>query len=311
MRSTTALLGLLASCSASELIFKTADGTGAVAIAKLVGANLEIASPSGGCTMLDGRCVASAISKLQSDLELVKAVASKALALAEQLQTEAAVITEAQQNAAKQADAAAIVAMGGLTPPTDAPSGPVGARFVLVASIIDPTKAMWKGCDDSTKDERGAKGSDYWMGLRKWQELLKAQGGRPAHLFTLIKEAGSSPYLLQYNNWQLSDNLQQYRHDGGNCYQGSCPSGPQMNHNDNSRSWTGDWAGGGEGGHNCCASYFANKGAGAGGFGWYGHCGYGQFGFEEGGFLHPVDRNGQYQNPAIKVTGKEFWMRLD
>ena len=90
MRSTTVLLGLLASCSASELIFKTADGTGAVAIAKLVGVNLEIASPSGGCTMLDGRCVASAISKLQSDLELVKAVASKALALAEQLQTEAA-----------------------------------------------------------------------------------------------------------------------------------------------------------------------------------------------------------------------------
>lgn len=238
---------------------------------------------------------------LQSALKLAQADASKALAIATQLKAEADLVKEAQQNAAKKAEEL-FESTGGLTPPKDAPSGPEGAHFMLVASVLDAKQSIWKGCDSSTMGERGAKGSDYWLGLHKWQAALKAQNGRPAHLYVQIF-APSGDYLLQYNNWQLSDDLQQYRHDGGGCYQGNCPSGPQMQHNDNrDNAWTGQWN------NHCCAGYDRN---GQGGFGWYGQCGYGQFGFEEGPFSHPIDRNGQYQNPPVTVTRKEYWMRLD
>lgn len=82
-----------------------------------------------------------------------------------------------------------------------------------------------------------------------------------------------------------------------------------MQHNDGRVGTTGRWFDGA-----CCCS--SNNG-----FGWYGHCGFGQFGFiadghHGGRFSHPINRHGTYFNPPVgsaargegNVLRKEFWV---
>ena len=68
----------------------------------------------------------------------------------------------------------------------DAPAGPVGAKFKLIANVVRPEKSMWHGGNGRTG---GNSGDDYFMGLNDWSALQtshRSNSGRPAHLFVKI-----------------------------------------------------------------------------------------------------------------------------
>ena len=92
-------------------------------------------------------------------------------------------------------------------------------------------------------------------------------------LVTKISMDGADDYTLVYHDFKLDADLN-YQHTGGECPQGTggaCANvarGPQLQHTDVAPGATyGTWFDGA-----CCCS--SNNG-----FGWYGSCGFGQFGF--------------------------------
>lgn len=310
--SLTFALGTVA-VGSPELVFKDLDGSSSCRITK----DESKYSLQTSCA-LHGQFITPEhgdLAKKLSDLDLkVDALDAKV----NKLTADHEEMKEAVSNAAAVAAAAAEAVPKidpqhhGLVPPTDAPSGPEGAEFKLIANVVNPEKSMWHGGNGRTG---GSDHNDYFMGLNDWAALLsshKTNRGRPAHLFVKIF-MNTQDYLLQYTNWQLHDGGNSYSHSAGVCYNGNCPSGPQMQHNDDLRtSAQGHWFDG-----KCCCSKFDS-------FGWYGSCGFGQFGFvadssHGGKFSHPIDKHGKYQNPPVgsdsfgagNIIRKEFWLRLD
>ena len=194
------------------------------------------------------------------------------------------------------------------TSPTglDGVDSPEGATWTKIADINNPNLGGWQGSSNSRSGF--SSGSDYWIGINAWRTLLSNNAGSNKDLLVKIFLSTGKHYTLEYKDWDIKSNIY-YSHKGGKCYNGSCSSGPQMQHNDGRQGTTGSWYD-----RACCCS--SNNG-----FGWYGHCGFGQFGFiadgsHGGKFSHPINRDGNYVNPPVgsdsrgegNVLKKEFWL---
>jgi hypothetical protein len=299
--------------AAPQLEFKDVDGSSSCSISKGEGKN----SLQTSCTLHASQFISVEHGDLAAKLSLLDTKVDALAIKVNKLSADHEEMKEAVSNAAAVAAAAKEAAEidpqhRGLVLPHDAPAGPVGAKFKLIANVVHPEKSMWHGGNGRSG---GNNGPDYFMGLNDWATLQsshRTNSGGPAHLFVKIfLDTGN--YLLQYTNWQLHSGGNQYSHSSGVCYNGNCPSGPQMQHNDDLRtSPQGSWYDG-----KCCCSTYDS-------FGWYGGCGFGQFGFvADGGhggkFSHPIDKHGIYQNPPVgsdsfgagNILRKEFWLRLD
>ena len=206
---------------------------------------------------------------------------------------------------------------------------------IMVARVVNPNADMWKGSNGKvTRGSRGA-GGNYMRDIREWAIVIddfQAQGGSNGGVIVelvvnifmsggggLNGAAGvdGSDYQLVYAPFTIHGDLS-YQHTGGACPQGTgsglngCQHGfgPMMQHNDDGQH-RGTWYNGAC----CCSSNDA--------FGWYGGCGFGQFGFiadgaHGGRFAHPIDRHGLYRNPPVgsasveggaTISRKEFWLR--
>merc|ERR1711998_392521 len=157
---------------------------------------------------------------------------------------------------------------------------------------------MWSGSNARRTFGSKSVGKDYFLAITEWRRLIEAHGKR-VDLIVKIDLQSQADYTLVYSNFKLYGDLS-YSHDGGKCPQGNCPSGPQMQHDDPRKGKApSKWFDGA-----CCCSN--NNG-----FGWYGSCGFGQFGFvadsaHGGKFSHPIDRNGNYVNPPVGSDARGY-----
>jgi len=187
----------------------------------------------------------------------------------------------------------------------------VAENKVMVANVQNfEASSIWGGGNDPANVKYGTPTSDYLLPLKDWRALITAFG--TANLITDINGSddnrigGSGDFSLVYSDFQL-DASYNYKHNGGSCPQGTCSGGPQFQHNDprTSAAWTGtlyaDSA-------CCCSSNDA--------WGWYGSCGFSQFGSKvdnSHGFTraHNINANGDYVNPPVTgVDSKQFYLEF-
>jgi len=190
-----------------------------------------------------------------------------------------------------------------------------GGSFKLMGNIVNPYDPMWHGSNGRISNGYKALGSDYWVSINDWKGLIDAHPRRVDLIFKIFLNPSSNDFTLIYNDFKLDSSLRYY-HAGGSCPQGSCPSGPQIQHNDPRTGWQGSWFDRG-----CCC-----YASGTSPFGWYGGCGHGQFGYVVGvnsystqnRFAHTIDKNGNYVSPPVGsskrsdglIIRKEIWLHF-
>eukprot|EP00466_Bigelowiella_natans_P008812 jgi/Bigna1/77496/fgenesh1_pg.48_\ len=190
-----------------------------------------------------------------------------------------------------------------------------GGSFKLMGNIVNPYDPMWHGSNGRISNGYKALGSDYWVSINDWKGLIDAHPRRVDLIFKIFLNPSSNDFTLIYNDFKLDSSLRYY-HAGGSCPQGSCPSGPQIQHNDPRTGWQGSWFDRG-----CCC-----YASGTSPFGWYGGCGHGQFGYvvgvnsysTENRFAHTIDKNGNYVSPPVGsskrsdglLIRKEIWLHF-
>jgi hypothetical protein len=182
---------------------------------------------------------------------------------------------------------------------------------VMVANVQNfEASSIWGGGNDPVNVQYGSTASDYLLPIKHWRALIQAFG--TANLITEIKGSdnnrigGSGDYSLVYNDFQL-DASYNYKHNGGSCPDGNCASGPQFQHNDprTSAAWTGSLYASSA---CCCSSNDA--------WGWYGSCGFSQFGSKVDSShgntrAHNINANGDYVNPPVTgVDSKQFYLEF-